>query len=222
MRLSKALWIPFLTAIIIISLTIPLSQACSDDWIDEWCDDDWFEDYSFEDDLPGDVNGDGKVDLTDLSEAILAWGSNSSHPRWNPKADVVEDGEIDILDILRIIILFGNRANAWDLVFEDVCGRGTILKINLAKKCFQFITPDKDYGVRNATCMRLAKFRSCRCMREESEEGRGRLIIIKHLDDELRLLAVAHDSQKDLCITIAWDRQTQTRYFLIDKVGIED
>jgi len=84
-------------------------------------------------------------------------------------------------------------------------GRGTILKINLAHKFFQFITPDKDYGIRKAICMRQC----------------GRTIIIKHYDDELRLITATVDTKLDFCVTIEWDQQTGKRYFLIDKVGNE-
>ena len=44
---------------------------------------------------------------------------------------------------------------SWHYVFTDSRGRGTILKINTEYKFFQFITPDKDYGIRKATYMRV-------------------------------------------------------------------
>jgi len=94
---------------------------------------------------------------------------------------------------------------SWNYIFEDTYGRGTILKINLAHKFFQFTAPDKDYGIRKATYMRQC----------------GRAIIIQHCDDELRLIATAVDTKLDFCVAIAWDMQTGKRYFLIDKVGIE-
>jgi hypothetical protein len=94
---------------------------------------------------------------------------------------------------------------SWNYIFEDTYGRGTILKINLAHKFFQFITPDKDYGIRKATYMRQC----------------GRAIIIHHYDDELRLITTAVDTKLDFCVAIAWDTQTGKRYFLIDKAGTE-
>jgi hypothetical protein len=94
---------------------------------------------------------------------------------------------------------------SWSYVFEDTYGRGTILKINLAHKFFQFITPDKDYGIRKATYMRQC----------------GRAIIIHYYDDELRLITTAVDTKLDFCVAIAWDQQTGKRYFLIDKAGKE-
>jgi len=49
-----------------------------------------------------------------------------------------------------------------------------------------------------------------------------RTIFIWHKDDELRLITLALDTKLDFCVAIAWDKQTRTRYFLIDKAGIED
>jgi hypothetical protein len=94
---------------------------------------------------------------------------------------------------------------SWNYIFEDTYGRGTILKINLAHKFFQFISPDKDYGIRKATYMRQC----------------GRAIIIHHYDDELRLITTAVDTKLDFCVAVAWDTQTGKRYFLIDKAGKE-
>jgi len=93
----------------------------------------------------------------------------------------------------------------WQYIFQDSYGRGTILKINTAHKFFKFVTPDKDYGIRNATYMRVY----------------GRAIIIRHYDSELRLITIAVDTKLDFCIAIAWDTQTSKQYFLIDKVGVE-
>jgi hypothetical protein len=94
---------------------------------------------------------------------------------------------------------------SWNYIFEDTYGRGTTLKINLAHKFFQFITPDKDYGIRNATYMRQC----------------GRTIIIQHCDGELRLITISVDTKLDFCLAIAWDQQTRKQYFLIDKAGKE-
>lgn len=98
------------------------------------------------------------------------------------------------------VILF-----SWNYIFEDTYGRGTILKINIDHKFLQFITPEKDYDIRNATYM-------CQC---------GRAIVIRHCDIELRLITVAVDAKLDFCIAIAWDKQTNKQYFLIDKIGKE-
>jgi len=90
---------------------------------------------------------------------------------------------------------------SWNYIFEDTYGRGTILKINLAHKFFQFITPDKDYGIRNATYMRVHK----------------RAIIICHKDSDLKLVTICIDTQLDFCIAYAKDTQTDKIYRLIDK-----
>jgi squalene-hopene/tetraprenyl-beta-curcumene cyclase len=94
---------------------------------------------------------------------------------------------------------------SWCNIFEDTYGRGTILKINLAHKFFQFITPDKDYGIRKATYMQ--RF--------------GNIIVIKHYDGELRLNTIAVDTRLDFCLAIAFDLQVRKQYFLIDKPGME-
>ena len=95
---------------------------------------------------------------------------------------------------------------SWNYVFEDSFERNTTFKVNPEHRFFQFIAPDKDHGIRNATYMKV-----CR-----------RTIFIWHKDDELRLITLALDTKLDFCVAIALDKQTRTRYFLIDKVGIED
>ena len=95
---------------------------------------------------------------------------------------------------------------SWNYVFTDSYGRGTTLKINTEHKFFQFITPDKDYGIRNATYMRVY----------------NRAIIICHQDDELKLATVSIDTKLDFCIAYAKDIQTGKEYWLIDKVGTEN
>jgi hypothetical protein len=55
----------------------------------------------------GDLNGDGKVDITDLAMASAAFGSYPGHPRWNPAADINRDNRIDIQDIARVSANFG-------------------------------------------------------------------------------------------------------------------
>jgi hypothetical protein len=93
----------------------------------------------------------------------------------------------------------------WNYIYQDTSGRGTTLKINLAHKFFQFIAPNKDYGIRNATSMRQC----------------GRAIIISHSDKQLRLITASVDTKIDFCYAMAWDLQTRKCYLLIDKAGIE-
>jgi hypothetical protein len=94
---------------------------------------------------------------------------------------------------------------SWNYVYQDTYGRGTTLKINLAHKFIQFITPNKDYGIRKATCMKQC----------------GRAIIIEYCDKQLRLITVSVDTKIDFCYAMAWDLQTRKCYLLIDKAGIE-
>jgi hypothetical protein len=94
---------------------------------------------------------------------------------------------------------------SWNYIYQDTYGRGTTLKINLAHKFFQFIRPNKDYGIKKATYMKQC----------------GRAIIIEHCDKQLRLITVAVDTKLDFCAAIAWDLQTRKCYLLIDKAGIE-
>jgi len=62
----------------------------------------------------GDINGDGKVDIKDVAIVAAAFGTDPSHPRWNPDADItgpvylVPDGKVDIRDISLVARNFGN------------------------------------------------------------------------------------------------------------------
>lgn len=47
----------------------------------------------------GDVNGDEKVDVSDLFDFGTAYGSDSSMPNWNPDCDFNSDGKIDTSDL---------------------------------------------------------------------------------------------------------------------------
>ncbi|MEM2912295.1 MAG: S8 family serine peptidase [Candidatus Bathyarchaeia archaeon] len=56
-----------------------------------------------------DVNCDKNVDLKDIAIAALAFGGNSSSPRWNLQADMNQNGRIDIVDIALIAKNFGKK-----------------------------------------------------------------------------------------------------------------
>ncbi len=43
---------------------------------------------------PGDVDGDGDTDLTDLAIHLAARGSQPGDPNWDPRADLDGDGDI--------------------------------------------------------------------------------------------------------------------------------
>lgn len=60
--------------------------------------------------IPGDVNGDGIIDIYDAIAAAQAFGSNPASPNWNPAADLNGDGQVDIFDIIIIGMNFGQKA----------------------------------------------------------------------------------------------------------------
>ena len=55
----------------------------------------------------GDVNGDGKVDIYDVVQAAIAYGSKPEDPNWDPDADVNGDGKVDIYDLVTICGYYG-------------------------------------------------------------------------------------------------------------------
>jgi parallel beta-helix repeat protein len=57
--------------------------------------------------LPGDLNGDGTVNILDVIQAASAFGSSPGQPRWNSQADINKDGLINILDLILIATNFG-------------------------------------------------------------------------------------------------------------------
>jgi hypothetical protein len=48
----------------------------------------------------GDVNGDGKIDILDVTAISAAYGSKPGKANWNPEADLDDNGVINILDIV--------------------------------------------------------------------------------------------------------------------------
>jgi hypothetical protein len=57
--------------------------------------------------LVGDLNGDGKVDMTDVGIMIRAFGSKCGEPRYNPNADLNFDGKINLKDVALLLKFFG-------------------------------------------------------------------------------------------------------------------
>jgi len=55
----------------------------------------------------GDVNGDKKIDIQDISMAALAFGTNPNHSRWKPEADLNQDDKIDIYDLAIVAQNYG-------------------------------------------------------------------------------------------------------------------
>jgi len=49
--------------------------------------------------VPGDVNGDFRVNLADLSLLGMAWWSTPSSPNWNPNCDFNQDNRVNLADL---------------------------------------------------------------------------------------------------------------------------
>jgi subtilisin family serine protease len=59
--------------------------------------------------IPGDINGDFKVDLTDLQILAAAYGSKPGDPNWNPNADIDNTGTVSLLDLLTLSQHYGQH-----------------------------------------------------------------------------------------------------------------
>jgi uncharacterized repeat protein (TIGR02543 family) len=57
--------------------------------------------------VPGDINGDGTVDVYDAMILAAAFGSGPNSPNWNPNADINGDGTVDIYDAIILAAYFG-------------------------------------------------------------------------------------------------------------------
>jgi len=57
--------------------------------------------------LMGDVNNDGVVDASDLSDLSAAYGSDPSKPNWNPSCDFNSDSQIYVSDLFDLCKNFG-------------------------------------------------------------------------------------------------------------------
>jgi len=55
----------------------------------------------------GDVNGDGKVNMSDVGIACAAFMSYPGHPRWNPDVDLDQNMIVNMIDIAIILKNFG-------------------------------------------------------------------------------------------------------------------
>lgn len=54
-----------------------------------------------------DLNGDGKVDMLDVSTVARAFGSHPGDSSWDPTADLDDDQDVDIKDLYIVAINFG-------------------------------------------------------------------------------------------------------------------
>lgn len=57
--------------------------------------------------LIGDVNGDGKVDIYDITLAAMSFSYSVGNPEYNERADLNRDGTVDIFDLILISKHFG-------------------------------------------------------------------------------------------------------------------
>lgn len=55
----------------------------------------------------GDINFDCAVDLADLSELLVAFGTTFGSPGYDPQADLNLDGTIDLTDLSELLVRFG-------------------------------------------------------------------------------------------------------------------
>lgn len=55
----------------------------------------------------GDVDGNGKVDLSDVLAVAIAYGSLPGFPLWNPNLDIDGNGKVDLTDYLETAINYG-------------------------------------------------------------------------------------------------------------------
>ena len=58
--------------------------------------------------IPGDVNGDGVVDIYDLSIVSVAYGTFEGQPGYDPDADINKDGLVDGRDLATVTVNYGN------------------------------------------------------------------------------------------------------------------
>ena len=60
--------------------------------------------------IPGDLNGDFTVNISDLAIVAHAFGSNPSSANWNPNADIENDGMVSMPDVAIVARHFGQQA----------------------------------------------------------------------------------------------------------------
>ena len=61
--------------------------------------------------IPGDLEGDGDVDLYDAVILNVAYGSKPGDLLWNPNADIVEDNKVDLYDAVVLNVNYGKKWN---------------------------------------------------------------------------------------------------------------
>jgi hypothetical protein len=131
----------------------------------------------------------------DLKAQSFTWNTNSLPTGSNYLIRVIaSDGVNTAMDDSDnpFTILAG-----WTHIFRDST-RKTELRININDRTFQFVAPDKDFGVKHDAKMIQLK----------------QVIIICYEDKEMRLTATAVDDRT--CVAIACDKQTGKSYWLME------
>jgi hypothetical protein len=64
-------------------------------------------DFSEAASVPGDVDGDGHVDVVDLLYLVDAFGSVTGDANYDPRCDFNSDGSVDVVDLLILVENFG-------------------------------------------------------------------------------------------------------------------
>jgi hypothetical protein len=59
--------------------------------------------------IPGDLNGDFKVSLSDLSILAKAYGTTPDSPKWNANADINGDGKVGLSDLSLLAKHYGQQ-----------------------------------------------------------------------------------------------------------------
>jgi hypothetical protein len=60
--------------------------------------------------IPGDLNDDFKVNVSDLAIMARAFGSNPNSANWNPNADIDDDGTVNMSDVAIVARHYGQEA----------------------------------------------------------------------------------------------------------------
>jgi hypothetical protein len=66
--------------------------------------------WTFPTSIPGDVNGDGFVDVTDLLWLVGAFGTFRGDPNYVSASDFNQDDAVDVADLLDMVYNFGYSA----------------------------------------------------------------------------------------------------------------
>ena len=62
--------------------------------------------------LNPDVDGSGVVDIVDVANIALAFGSTRGDARYDPRLDLNFDGKIDIIDVALVAFYFGRTVGS--------------------------------------------------------------------------------------------------------------